>query len=106
MKDLNEQFFDHEILVEARILYCMEDFNTYTTIRLNHKPQTPTLVSLIFVRTKEKMHKIKVAFGYEDAPFGIDNSAEGTNYSNVLTFENRLVKEVCQVGEDKIENLD
>ena len=45
MHEIKEQEF-----VPARILYSLEDFGSFAPIRMTHKPQKPTSISLIFFR--------------------------------------------------------
>ena len=105
-RNLTEMFYEEEIMVDGRIIYYMDDFNAYSTIRLSHKPEKPTTVSLIFVRKKEQMNKIKVAFGFEDTTQEYSHPDEETIYHNVITFENRMVKEFTASEHSKIEFLD
>ena len=88
VKDLNDQYYEEEMMVQARMVYLIEDFNSFATIRLLHKPEQTTYISLLFVRKKGQMDKIRVAFGYEDKKEQLKvNPNEETNYATVIIFD-------------------
>ena len=39
VRDLNDQFYEEEMMVQSRMVYLMEEFNSFATVRLMHKPE-------------------------------------------------------------------
>jgi len=77
------RLIQQEECIQARIIFCMDDFGPFASIRLNHKPASDTCVTL-FVHRKQLMRdQIRVAFGID----------RGTTreINNLLCFELKLV---------------
>ena len=64
---------------------------------MNHKPEKPEAVNLIFVQTRGKgeFRQMKVIFGLEDESRANEEQSpeKESIYNNIMTFETKMVKE-------------
>ena len=94
------RFYDEEY-VESRIMYTLDDFGYSAPIRMNHPPEQPTAVCLIFVRVRSDPENIRVAFGidYNDEYLNREDLREAAEpdanspYDSVMTFDYKMIKE-------------
>ena len=77
-------------------MYTLDDFGYSAPIRMNHPPEQPTAVCLIFVRVRSDPENIRVAFGIDDeSDVNREDAAPEQNspFDSVMTFDYKMVKE-------------